>query len=146
MCDIESLKRTIAGLLKDFEKNKEWADISNWLYRLQENINDKRFSELPQQITLAKRLAQCLNPTLPAGVHGTALKVYQTILLNFSARTELLPLMSIGLFPFFECSNLQLKFELIKIYEEHFTSDHECLQLMVSLLNALLAGLNENNE
>jgi len=46
-------------------------------------------------------LAQCLNPSLPAGVHKTALKVYETILQNFSEKSELLGLTALGLLPFF---------------------------------------------
>jgi hypothetical protein len=33
--NLENLKKAISSLLKDFEKNREWADIGNWLYRLQ---------------------------------------------------------------------------------------------------------------
>lgn len=144
--DVESLKRDINGLLKDFERNKEWADFSNWLHRLHEDLMNKRFSELPQQITLCKRLAQCLNPSLPAGVHVTALKVYEVILKNFTNKVELLPLLALGLFPFFEHSNSQNKIALIKLLEEHFASETECVQMVVGLMNALLTGLNENSE
>lgn len=140
------MKKNLNHLLREFERNREWADIGNWLYRLQQTLGDKKFVELPQQVTLAKRLAQCLNVSLPAGVHSTALGVYNTILQNFSDKSELLPLMSIGLFPFFEYSSSQLKLELIKIFDLHFTNSYQCLQLIVSLMNALLTGLNENND
>jgi len=60
-------------------------------------------------------LAQCLNPSLPAGVHATALKVYEVILKNFANKMELLPLLALGLFPFFEHSNSQNKITLLKI-------------------------------
>jgi hypothetical protein len=54
--------------------------------------------------------------------------------------------MSIGLFPFFEVSSSQLKFELLKIYDNFFLNDDGCLQMVVSFMNALLTGLNDNNE
>ena len=53
--------------------------------------------------------------------------------------------MSIGLFPFFEFSNSSLKLELVKIFDEFFVLDHETLQMIVSLMNVLLIGLNEKN-
>jgi hypothetical protein len=65
---------------------------------------------------MAKRLAQCLNEKLPAGVHSSALVVYNTILNNFGCKNALLPLFSIGLFPFFEYSNSSLKMHLLKIF------------------------------
>ena len=58
----------------------------------------------------------------------------------------MLPLMSIGLFPFFEYSSSRLKEQLIRIFDEHFTNSHECLQLLVSLMHTLLTGFNENND
>ncbi len=95
------MRREISSHLRDFERNREWADFSNWLHRIQETLGSKKFSVLPQQVTLCKRLAQCLNPSLPAGVHKTALKVYEIILQNFSDKSELLALTALGLLPFF---------------------------------------------
>lgn len=37
------------------------------------------YSEIPRKVIVAKRLAQCLNPALPAGVHTRALDVYSHI-------------------------------------------------------------------
>jgi len=38
------------------------------------------FKEIPRKLIVAKRLAQCLNPALPTGVHQRALAVYAHIL------------------------------------------------------------------
>ena len=37
------------------------------------------YSSIPRKLIVAKRLAQCLNPALPAGVHQKALDVYGAI-------------------------------------------------------------------
>lgn len=103
-------------MLRDFEKNREWADFSRWLHILLETLGTRKCPVLPQQLTLCKRLAQCLYPSIPAGVHATALKAYETILNNFGDRVELLPLAAMGLFPFFEHSNIQNKLTLLKIF------------------------------
>ena len=39
-----------------------------------------QFKEIPRKLVVAKRLAQCLNPALPTGVHQRALEVYAHIL------------------------------------------------------------------
>lgn len=39
-----------------------------------------QFKEIPRKLIVAKRLAQCLNPALPNGVHQRALDVYSHVL------------------------------------------------------------------
>lgn len=43
---------------------------------LQSNL---RYSLLPKRLTIGKRLAQCLHPALPSGVHLKALETYEVI-------------------------------------------------------------------
>lgn len=73
---LENLRREMNTVLRDFERNREWADFSHWLHRLLDVLGSRKCPILPQQLTLCKRLAQCLNPSLPAGVHSTVLKAY----------------------------------------------------------------------
>lgn len=39
-----------------------------------------QYKEIPRKLLVSKRLAQCLNPGLPTGVHQRALDVYGHIL------------------------------------------------------------------
>lgn len=39
----------------------------------------KKYAILPKKVIIGKRLAQCLHPALPAGVHLKALELYETI-------------------------------------------------------------------
>lgn len=39
-----------------------------------------QYKEIPRKLIVAKRLAQCLNPALPNGVHQRALDVYAHVL------------------------------------------------------------------
>ena len=39
-----------------------------------------QFKEIPRKLIVSKRLAQCLNPALPTGVHQRALDVYAHVL------------------------------------------------------------------
>ena len=45
-----------------------------------------QFKEIPRKVIVAKRLAQCLNPALPNGVHQRALDVYSHILAVLGVR------------------------------------------------------------
>ena len=90
---------TVQSALDLYEKSKEWADLIKWLQRLSkvhlnhekhllhyQNINNNSkvlskhtFSIIPHKLILSRRLAQCLNPTLPSGVHLKALETYALI-------------------------------------------------------------------
>lgn len=43
----EQLRKAIASVLRDFERNREWADIGNWLYKLEEVLKGQSFTQLP---------------------------------------------------------------------------------------------------
>jgi Dopey, N-terminal len=53
------------------------ANQSGWSQALQ--AHPKNSPIIPYKSTVAKRLAQCMNPTLPSGVHQKALEVYAYI-------------------------------------------------------------------
>jgi hypothetical protein len=57
---------------------QEWADYIAFLGRLQKALQAQPsdISVIPDKRTVARRLAQCLNPALPSGVHQKALEVY----------------------------------------------------------------------
>lgn len=84
----------VQSALDLYEKSKEWADLIKWLQRLskvhlfflmtmptkQHQVLSKHtFSIIPHKMILSRRLAQCLNPTLPSGVHLKALETYSLI-------------------------------------------------------------------
>ena len=84
--------------LNSFDNVHEWADFIAFLKQLLKvkcihlslsalDFSEERpfyqtfqsymqFKEIPRKIVVAKRLAQCLNPALPSGVHQRALDVY----------------------------------------------------------------------
>lgn len=67
--------------LQSFESIKEWADFISFLSKLLKTFQAfPAFTEIPRKLTIAKRLAQCLTPALPSGVHQRALDVYAYIL------------------------------------------------------------------
>ncbi|KAF2023878.1 hypothetical protein EK21DRAFT_118329 [Setomelanomma holmii] len=60
---------------------QEWADYISFLGRLLKALqaHPSEIPVIPHSNTIALRLAQCLNPTLPSGVHQKALEVYTYI-------------------------------------------------------------------
>jgi hypothetical protein len=57
---------------------QEWADYISFLSRLLKALqaHPPESHIVPDSQTVATRLSQCLNPTLPSGVHQKALEVY----------------------------------------------------------------------
>ncbi|KAF8965668.1 hypothetical protein BGZ46_000564 [Entomortierella lignicola] len=90
-----------------------------------------QYTIIPKSLTVAKRLAQCLNPALPAGVHGKTLDVYAYILetIGPDQLAEDITLWSYGLFPFLQYASLSVKDRL-----------RPCLK---SFMIGLLPGLDE---
>ncbi|KAI7517985.1 hypothetical protein KC316_g20568, partial [Hortaea werneckii] len=60
---------------------QEWADYIAFLGRLLKAIQSqpKETPFLPHTATVTSKLAQCLNPALPSGVHQKAIEVYAYI-------------------------------------------------------------------
>lgn len=72
--------RDVQAVLKAFDGAREWPDVMKCITRLQRTLEAKkheRFPDVPDKLSVGKRLAQCLHPSLPAGIHLTALDVYR---------------------------------------------------------------------
>ncbi len=52
----ESLVEKLKRLLEQFEKNKEWADLVNWLNKVNDTLSMPGLRQIPQEDILAKRL------------------------------------------------------------------------------------------
>uniref|UniRef100_A0A4W3K3C2 DOP1 leucine zipper like protein B n=1 Tax=Callorhinchus milii TaxID=7868 RepID=A0A4W3K3C2_CALMI len=71
---------TIDKALKNFESSSEWADLISSLGKLNKALQSNlKYSLLPKRLIISKRLAQCLHPALPSGVHLKALETYEVI-------------------------------------------------------------------
>ena len=113
-----------------------------------------QFKEIPRKLVVAKRLAQCLNPALPTGVHQRALEVYVHILAVLGVRIILsiphiratlilvlqaeglrrdLSLWSPGLFPFFEYAATSVKVR--ELFGSKFFDSYAITLIKPTLLN-----------
>ncbi|CAE7181510.1 unnamed protein product [Rhizoctonia solani] len=133
--------------LATFDNVHEWADFIAFLTKLLKAFQSyMQFKEIPRKLVVAKRLAQCLNPALPNGVHQRALDVYAHLLavLGPEGLKHDLLLWSSGLFPFFEYAATSVKPALLNLYDTHFLPLGNSLRPATrALILALLPGLEE---
>ena len=76
------MEKELKSLLISFEKAKEWdwSDMIQWINKVKALVDAFQGDSFPEKITLERRLWQCLNPSLPQGLHSITLKIYESIL------------------------------------------------------------------
>ena len=154
----KNLEKKLSSILSSSTSAKAWSDllpITREIFQLLKKTNfDIDFSKLSNKLLLAKRLAQCLNPECPSGVHEVVLDIYYLILHNivFFNETCLMDNLGIyacGLFPFYPNASLNNKKKFIDkiIYGCFlcFRSD-EITLCLPGLLTSLIQGLDDNND
>ena len=73
--------------LAQFVYAQEWADLIRYLQRMQRILTKyAQLPVIPDKIAVAKRLFQCLNSSLPSGVHLTTLQTYELIFSRIGPR------------------------------------------------------------
>ena len=147
-------------ILSQFIGAKEWGDllsiIKELLLYIKKEIEKKEIniSLITDKVTLSKRLAQCLNPQLPAGLHEAVLETYEIILKDILLKNnnllgENLGFYASGLFPFFQNASINNKIIYInKIIKGIFCKlEKEELELCITgLLVSILPGLDDQSE
>lgn len=103
-----------------------------------------QFQVIPRRIKISKRLAQCMHPALPSGVHLKALETYDVIFSNTGVErlaSELF-IYSAGLFPLLGYAAMNVRPSLLEIYEKYFVPLGERLRPALSgFLSGVLPGL-----
>ena len=144
-------------ILPRFATAKEWPDLMTILKKFKENLvkyKSSNMSILTDKISLAKRLAQCLNQNLPSGVHEIDLDIYSMLFENIKQNNnnfmgDNLGLYSAGLFPFFIYASAQNKIKFLNdIIKKHYlTLEISEFKLSLSgILASILPALEEQNE
>ena len=137
--------------MSSFEAVNEWADVIKFLSMLSKALShSENVSQIPCDILLSKRLAQCLNPALPVGVHTKALEVYSQIfaIIGCGGLAQNLHLYSFGLFSLFGHASMTVKPQLLSLFEKYFIPlDRDLIPCFKSMIIACLSGLeDESNE
>lgn len=130
---------------------QEWADYISFLGRLLKSLqaHPTNIATVPSKAIVAKRLAQCLNPSLPSGVHQKALEVYGYIF-SMIGKDELskdLPLYLPGLSTTLSFASLSVRGPFLELLEKHLLKiDGRSLRpALKAIILALLPGLEEEN-
>lgn len=102
---------------------------------------------IPSRALVAKRLSQCLNPSLPSGVHQKTLEVYNHVfsVIGREGLSHDLPLYFPGLAPTLSFASLSVRSPYLDILETHFLNLHPraLRPAMKSIILALLPGLED---
>ncbi|KAL3881558.1 hypothetical protein ACJMK2_027984, partial [Sinanodonta woodiana] len=136
--------------LKSFEYTSEWADLISALGKLNKVLlAHVKYRVIPKRVTIGKRLAQCLHPALPSGVHLKALETYDIIFkcIGTQRLAQDLFIYSAGLFPLLSHAAMNVKPVLLMLYERHFLGlGKQIKPALNGLLLGLLPGLEEGSE
>ncbi|KAM3852165.1 protein DOP1A [Vipera latastei] len=136
--------------LKSFEYSSEWADLISSLGKLNKVLqNNVKYQVVPKKLTIGKRLAQCLHPALPGGVHRKALETYEIVFKIIGPRrlAKDLFLYSSGLFPLLANAAMSVKPALLSLYEMYYLPLGKTLKPgLQGLLTGILPGLEEGSE
>ena len=103
---------------------QEWADFIAFLGRLQKALQAQPgdVNVIPEKRTVARRLAQCLNPALPSGVHQKTLELYDLVftLQSQDSLSRDLPLYLPGLSSTLTFASLKVRPIFLSLIENHF--------------------------
>lgn len=140
----------IEKALRNFESSSEWADLISSLGKLNKALQSNlKYSLLPRRLVISKRLAQCLHPALPSGVHLKALETYEIIFKIVGTKwlAKDLFLYSCGLFPLLANAAMSVRPVLLGLYEKYFLPlQRLLLPSLQAFLVGLLPGLEEGSE
>ena len=156
--EYEKFEKKLVSILNSSANAKAWSDLlpmtKEILNHLKKSQKDIDFSKINTKHMLAKRLAQCLNPEFPNGVHEVVLDVYKILISNIMVKQDMqlmdnLALYASGLFPFFSHASLQNKNKFLNdIVRDNLLSINpdELTLCFPGLLASLIPGLDDNNE
>ncbi|KAK1143323.1 Endosome to Golgi transport protein [Aspergillus melleus] len=128
---------------------QEWADYISFLSRLLKALQSHPpdLPIVPHKVLVAKRLAQCLNPSLPSGVHQKALEVYTYIfdLIKSDGLSQDLPLYLPGIAPTLTFASLTVRPLFLSLVETHVCGlePWAIRPALKAIILALLPGLEE---
>ncbi|XP_051938697.1 protein dopey-2 [Hippocampus zosterae] len=145
-----SYAAVIEKALRNFESSSEWADLISSLGKLNKALQSNlRYSLLPKRLIIGKRLAQCLHPALPSGVHLKALETYEVIFKIIGTKwlAKDLIIYSSGLFPLLGHAAMAVKPVLLTLYERYYLPlQRALLPSLQAFITGLLPGLEEGLE
>ena len=156
--EFKRFEKNLSSILSSSAGAGSWSDLlpfSKEIFQLLEKKKGEfNFAYLTDRNTLAKRLAQCLNPECPGGVHEVVINIYNVLFQNILSKNngkleDNLGIYCSGLFPFFSYASIPNK---LLFLDNIVTScllklDQNELNLCLpGLLSSLIPGLDDNND
>ncbi|KAF9762233.1 Protein dopey-1 [Nosema granulosis] len=140
----------ITKKLESFKNAKEWSDFISLLASLDSTIKTYALPYVPRKELLSKRLEQCLNPLLPAGVHNKALETFSIIFETISKKEleDNFGIYTLGLFTFASHSRLLVINHYLDVIEKHIVPFGKNIEvytpnIIMGLLPPLESRVNE---
>ncbi|KAI9831941.1 MAG: Endosome to Golgi transport protein, partial [Thelocarpon superellum] len=128
---------------------QEWADYISFLGRLFKALqaHPPKVNSIPMSAMVAKRLAQCLDPSLPSGVHQKALDVYAYVfdLIGTDHLSDYLPIYLPGLSPTLSFASLSVRPAFLSLLENQVlrVRPSALRPALRAIILTLLPGLEE---
>eukprot|EP00184_Porphyridium_aerugineum_P001083 CAMPEP_0184708058 /NCGR_PEP_ID=MMETSP0313-20130426/37582_1 /TAXON_ID=2792 /ORGANISM="Porphyridium aerugineum, Strain SAG 1380-2" /LENGTH=1026 /DNA_ID=CAMNT_0027169639 /DNA_START=14 /DNA_END=3091 /DNA_ORIENTATION=- len=149
-----ALRSDLASSLAAFDRAQDWADLIHDLQRVNRVLlkysppDDNQYAYIPDKTLLARRLCQCVTPSLPSGVHLKAMETYHLVFGRIGPKrlAKDLALYSSGLFPLLAHAATPLKVPLFSLYETYVIPLGEALRdLCGGLVVAFLPALEDES-
>ena len=156
--EFKKFEKNLNNILNSSAGAASWSDLLSFTKEIYKQLDDKKeklnFGLISDKNSLSKRLAQCLNPECPAGVHEVVISIYDMILKNILAKNngklgDNLGIYSCGLFPFFSYASKNNKILILEklVKSCYLKLEQNELHICLSgLLSSLIPGLDDNNE
>ncbi|OHT12464.1 Dopey, N-terminal domain containing protein [Tritrichomonas foetus] len=120
----QNAEKQLLLALGKFKLARDWVAINGCLQNIKDvciNFHND-FYETPHKLLLAKTLAQCLSPSLPAGVQSSALDVYHNIF-ETAGDSKILRdfyIWAPGLLQFFHSAGVAQRATALKLFSDFF--------------------------
>lgn len=150
-------KRYLAQIEKaisTFYSVEEWADYITFLSRLLKALSfpekNRTVLWIPHQDQVLNKLALCLSPALPSGVHQKTLAVYASIFdaLTIKELNRLIYVWLPGLLLLLSYGSTQVKPQLLALYQQKIIEnlEPETLKMITKpIILSLLSGIDDEN-
>ncbi|ODQ67677.1 hypothetical protein NADFUDRAFT_50096 [Nadsonia fulvescens var. elongata DSM 6958] len=140
----------IERALASWDTVDEWADYIAFLSKLLKAINsDSSIPTIPLAYQISVKLAQCLDPNLPSGVHQKTLEVYVTVFerLGSEALASSIAVWIPGLLPLMAYASTNLVPHLLELFNQHILKlpPRTLRHVLRPILLALLPGIEQES-
>ena len=90
--EFKNFDKEISNILSTSKGASNWTDLLTFTKKIHELLskkeNDFNFNLITDKVILSKRLAQCLHPECPKGVHKVVIDIYDILFKNILEKND----------------------------------------------------------